>query len=203
MSRTAPKKERAVKFIIQQYRNPSITEEEFHTYWSKKHAALASPWLVRHGILKYAQYHTTTQTRTLVSPMAASRSWKVADFDGQVEILCRSFEDVITACADPEYPGKIGRDEKRFIDHARSVASVGWEEVYVEDGRVVDFLQGKEEGEREEEEEEEKAGMALAGKEAGLSTEELVCRMACGLYYFFVLVVFCWQVLGRGAAAEW
>ncbi|CUS13586.1 unnamed protein product [Tuber aestivum] len=182
------KKEEVVKFTIQQYRNPAVTEEEFHKYWSEKHAVLASSWLVRHGILKYAQYHATTKTRALVTPMAASRGWKIADFDGQVEILCRSFEDVLIACADPEYPGKIGRDEKKFIDHSRSVASVGWEEVYVEDGRVVDSR------------EKENAGGegVMAVKEVGLSPEELVCRMACGLYYSFVLVIFCWQVLGRG-----
>ncbi|KAG0130674.1 hypothetical protein HOY82DRAFT_561867 [Tuber indicum] len=50
-----PETKRVVKFTIQQYRIPTVTEEEFHKYWSEKHAAPASPWLVCHGILKYAQ----------------------------------------------------------------------------------------------------------------------------------------------------
>ncbi|KAG0130675.1 hypothetical protein HOY82DRAFT_579137 [Tuber indicum] len=75
--------------------------------------------------------------------MAASRDRRIADLYGQAEILCGSFEDILIACADPEYPGKIGRDEKKFIDHSQSVASVGWEEVHVGDGRAVDSQQEK------------------------------------------------------------
>ncbi|KAG0635964.1 hypothetical protein HOY80DRAFT_857465, partial [Tuber brumale] len=55
-----------------------------------------------------------------------------------------SFEDILTACADLEYPGKIGWDQKKFIDHSWNVTSVGWEEVYVEDGRAIDSQREKE-----------------------------------------------------------
>jgi len=48
-------KERVLKFMVMQHRNPHISEEEFHKYWTKKHAIVASAWLQRNGILRYTQ----------------------------------------------------------------------------------------------------------------------------------------------------
>lgn len=48
-------KERVLKFTVMQYRTPKISEEEFHSYWTNKHAVLASTWLQWNGILGYTQ----------------------------------------------------------------------------------------------------------------------------------------------------
>jgi hypothetical protein len=56
-----------------------------------------------------------------------------------VKILVRSMDDLMKATQDPEYPEKIGQDEQKFLDQARSMVTVGWEEVYVLDGKIVNF----------------------------------------------------------------
>lgn len=48
-------KQRLIKVSVFVVRNPAITEEEFHSHWSKHHAPLASPFVKRMGCLKYTQ----------------------------------------------------------------------------------------------------------------------------------------------------
>lgn len=48
-------KERVLKFTIMQRRNANLTEEEFRTYWTTKHAPVASAWFARNNILGYRQ----------------------------------------------------------------------------------------------------------------------------------------------------
>jgi hypothetical protein len=50
-------------------------------------------------------------------------------------------EQLYAAVADPEYPEKLEPDEGKFLDSARSMVTVGWEEVYVVDGEVVNITQ--------------------------------------------------------------
>jgi hypothetical protein len=63
----------------------------------------------------------------------------LAPYDGNVEILLRSVEDLEKAVQGPEYPAKVGPDEVKFLDQKRSVVTVGWEEVYLKDGKVVNI----------------------------------------------------------------
>ena len=51
-SRIGTKK--VLKITCFHFRNPNMTEEDYQGHWSEKHAKMAAPWLVRHGILKYA-----------------------------------------------------------------------------------------------------------------------------------------------------
>lgn len=50
-----PQSQKVLKLTIFQQRNPSLTEEEFHKHWTEKHAALASAWFAKNGILGYTQ----------------------------------------------------------------------------------------------------------------------------------------------------
>ena len=51
----------------------------------------------------------------------------------------RSVEDLEKAVQDPDYPANVGPDEAKFLDQKRSVVTVGWEEVYLKDGKVVNI----------------------------------------------------------------
>lgn len=51
----------------------------------------------------------------------------------------RSIEDLYSAVQDPEYPEKIAPDEQYLLDPSTSTVTVGWEEVYVLDGKVVNI----------------------------------------------------------------
>ena len=48
-------KQRVLKLTIMQHRNPSMSEEDFHAHWTRKHAPLASAWLQRNEIISYTQ----------------------------------------------------------------------------------------------------------------------------------------------------
>jgi len=53
----------------------------------------------------------------------------------------KSLEDLQNAVQDPEYPERIAPDEKLLFDASTSVVTIGWEEVYVLDGKVVNILE--------------------------------------------------------------
>jgi hypothetical protein len=61
----------------------------------------------------------------------------MSSYDGHVEIVVRSMDDLMRALNDPLYPDQVGPNEERFLDQSRSVVTVGWEEVFVKDGEVV------------------------------------------------------------------
>jgi hypothetical protein len=48
-----------VKVSVFMKRKESISEAEFHRYWTERHSKVASPWLVRHGVVKYTQVSDT------------------------------------------------------------------------------------------------------------------------------------------------
>jgi predicted translin family RNA/ssDNA-binding protein len=50
-------------------------------------------------------------------------------------------EDLYRAVQDPEYPEKVKPDERHLLDPSTSIVTVGWEEVYILDGKVVNISQ--------------------------------------------------------------
>lgn len=62
-----------------------------------------------------------------------------------MELLVREndFECLERARQDPYYGDVVAPDEEKFIDMGRSQMIVGWEEVYVEDGKTVDVKPGE------------------------------------------------------------
>ncbi|KAH6671368.1 EthD domain-containing protein [Halenospora varia] len=131
-----PQSQKVLKLTIFQQRNPSLTEEEFHKHWTEKYAALASAWFAKNGILGYTQYHTPSSARALLGPLANKVGLSISPYDGHVEILLRSVEDLENALKDPLYAEVVGPDEG-FMDQSRSMVTVGWEEVYIRDGKIV------------------------------------------------------------------
>ncbi|KAG4424774.1 hypothetical protein IFR04_002122 [Cadophora malorum] len=132
-------KQRVLKLTIMQHRNPSMSEEDFHAHWTRKHAPLASAWLQRNEIISYTQYHTPKSTRYLAASVAKDFGWTLAGYDGYVDFMVSSVEDLKNAVEDPEYPEKVLPDEQMFMDQSNSVVTVGWEEVYVKDGKVINI----------------------------------------------------------------
>lgn len=64
---------------------------------------------------------------------------KLAEYDGFVELYVREseFERLKHAIEDPYYKDEVAPDEKEFIDGDRSRMILGWEEVFIEDGKIV------------------------------------------------------------------
>jgi hypothetical protein len=78
-------------------------------------------------------------TRSLAFGFAESLGWQIAPYDGHVEFVVQSMDDLYKAVQDPDYPARVGPDEQKFLDVARSTVTVGWEEVYVLNGEVIDI----------------------------------------------------------------
>lgn len=55
----------------------------------------------------------------------------------------RSVDDLLKATADPEYPVKMRPDEEYMFEYGKMQVTVGWVEVYIQEGRVVNIVDGK------------------------------------------------------------
>lgn len=57
--------------------------------------------------------------------------------------MVRSVDDLMKATQDPEYPVKMQPDEGYLFEHGKMQITTGWVEAYVEDGKVVNIVDGK------------------------------------------------------------
>ncbi|PRP84420.1 hypothetical protein PROFUN_08100 [Planoprotostelium fungivorum] len=117
-----------------------LTEEEYQEHWSKVHAKLAAPWLAPNGILKYIIYHTPSSERDKIKEMAEKAKWDVLDHDGHVELWIKSLDDVKRAVQDAGYLTDIFPDEHKMLDKSRTQVTIGWQEVKMIDGKIVDQI---------------------------------------------------------------
>lgn len=72
--------------------------------------------------------------------MAAPLGGKLLDYDGVVEVIAKSVEQLAAAFLDPEYRKAREKDEDYFVDKSAGGppdAMFGWEEVFIENGKVV------------------------------------------------------------------
>ena len=65
-------------------------------------------------------------------------------YDGGAVFYVRDIQDLVAAVSDPDYQQNVLADEGKFIDLSgeegrKRMLTVGWEEVYVLDGKVVDL----------------------------------------------------------------
>lgn len=91
-----------------------------------------------------AQYHTPASVRELTSKITGSLGQSnIANYDGFVELLMRDLDCLVRAREDPYYKETVARDEEKILDMGRTQMTVGWEEVYVQDGKVVDVKPGE------------------------------------------------------------
>ncbi|OAL30475.1 hypothetical protein AYO22_01673 [Fonsecaea multimorphosa] len=156
----ATTKQRMVKLSLFARRKSHLSEEEFHQYWSETHRALAMDWLVRYGIVKYtqvssslintssnrplmarpAQYHTPSKLlSSALAGFPALKGVKKVDFDGVGEFLMPDVACFHRAREDPYYAEVVAPDEEKLFDWASAEWTIGWEEVYIKDGKVVDM----------------------------------------------------------------
>ncbi|EXJ73747.1 uncharacterized protein A1O5_03509 [Cladophialophora psammophila CBS 110553] len=143
-------KQRMVKLSLFARRKHHLSEDEFQEYWSGTHKALATEWLAKYGIVRYTQsthhphfmkqYHTPSK---LVSSALAGfpvlKNAKKLDFDGVGEFLMPDVSCFQRAREDPYYTEVIAPDEDKLFDWGSVEWTVGWEEVYIKDGKVVDL----------------------------------------------------------------
>ena len=79
----------------------------------------------------------------MAAGLAEHAGAKLSPFDAHVEFMVRSVDDLLKATQDPEYPVKMQPDEAFMFEHGKMQLTVGWVETYVEDGKVINIVDGK------------------------------------------------------------
>jgi len=130
--------EKLIRVTVCVHRKKGTTEEEFNKYWAYKHGPLAISWLLRCGIVKYTQYHTTSEFKSLGAKMSAANNRPMMDYDGMGDFYVRSYEDFEKAFEDPEYMEKIRPDELKLIDMDSIGVTIGAEYVMIDDSKLVE-----------------------------------------------------------------
>ncbi|KAH8811069.1 EthD domain-containing protein [Xylogone sp. PMI_703] len=136
-------KQKLLRLSILQRKSSKLTDAEFHKHWTEHHAPIASSWLARNGIVGYTQYHTPPEIKQLAAGIADYAGAKLAEFDAHVEFMVHSVDDLLNALQDPEYPLKMQPDEGYMFERGSMVITLGYVETYVQDGKVVNIVDGK------------------------------------------------------------
>lgn len=99
------KQKRILKVTILLSRLPTLTEQTFHAHWTNQHAKLVSPWLQKHGVIKYTQFHTpsTAQRKAQESISVLPKEKYETSYDGAVELILRD-----EACFEEARKGESG-----------------------------------------------------------------------------------------------
>ncbi|KAF2635235.1 hypothetical protein P280DRAFT_536532 [Massarina eburnea CBS 473.64] len=119
-------------------RKPGTTEEQFSKYWANNHGPLAIDWLQRNGIVKYVQYHTTSQYKALGQKMYDATGRAPLSYDGMGDFWVRKYEDFEAAFLDPYYLSSIQPDEKKLICMNTISVTIGVENIVLEEGKKVE-----------------------------------------------------------------
>jgi uncharacterized protein (TIGR02118 family) len=110
-----------IKVVLCLRRLPTLSPEEFYSYWLENHGPLVRSHAATLRIRRYCQGHTFIDPRT--DPAAAARGCEVPPFDGIAEVSWDSLEELIEATSTKEGRAagrELLEDERKFIDLANS-----------------------------------------------------------------------------------
>ena len=108
-----------IKLIYVLHRLPHLSVQEFQTYWRQAHGPVAARIP---GVKRYVQCHTLP---------SAYKGDRVPAYDGAAELWWEDWDSYRAAMRSPE-AAAAREDERKFIDHSRSVAFVTEEKPVVE-----------------------------------------------------------------------
>ncbi|RJE23788.1 hypothetical protein PHISCL_03873 [Aspergillus sclerotialis] len=130
---TNPSSSRHLCLTICAYRNPSLSEQEYHEYMTHTHAPLVKPLMEKYGIVKFTMTHNFTETRNQMSKIIDPQFANIADYDCIVQIVFRDIEDFLAMKADPEYQRLVVPDHEKFADTKRSKMTIGYIQDFLKD----------------------------------------------------------------------
>jgi hypothetical protein len=134
-----------LKYTSYLFKNPKISEAEFHDHWRNHHARNPLEAMKKHGVVRYTQYHCTEATRKLLKPMIQARKdnancelkFEIMPFDGIVQIYFPDWETWMKVAKEPIFGKAIFEDESYLFDCSRAYATLGWEEDMLLDNEIV------------------------------------------------------------------
>jgi hypothetical protein len=148
---------KVLKLTSLRYKKENYTEKEFHDFGTD-HGLKAAKIQQRHGALRVAQvgffnsnyfriilifsdwqYHTPSVTKKLLTdniPFALRPGWAVDDHDIMISVWVRTTEQMAAIFMDPDFQTLVMGDTPESQEKAHITA--GWEEVFLDDGKIVD-----------------------------------------------------------------
>ncbi|RDW77000.1 hypothetical protein BP6252_05053 [Coleophoma cylindrospora] len=110
----------------------SLTDEQFHAYWSNEHPKIwGSVPIVQAKIVKYSQFHVDAPTTAALR----AAGLPLAEYDGEVEMWADSMEDLMAVFQDEEYLRVVVPDEESFLKRSEAVMMLGNDEVKWDNGK--------------------------------------------------------------------
>ncbi|PVH98309.1 hypothetical protein DM02DRAFT_729955 [Periconia macrospinosa] len=122
----------AVKTAVLVQRINNISFADFDNYWRHEHpkAILQVPTFVEKA-LNYTQWHTykNASGQYDLGEYASNMPFKLAKWDGIVEIYTNTVEDAFALFADPVYGEVVVPDEDKFLNRSTVEIVIGEEQV--------------------------------------------------------------------------
>lgn len=132
---TEQQRPQLIRITVFAQHNPKLSESQFNEHWATKHGPLVAEWLQRNGIVKYVQYHTTSEARALLSMPTLS-------FDGVADFWVKDYKDFENAYSDPYYKDVVRKDEEYLFDMSTMRVTAGIELDIISDGKIVEDPHG-------------------------------------------------------------
>ncbi|KAH6648737.1 hypothetical protein BKA67DRAFT_538754 [Truncatella angustata] len=136
----APAPERLLRLSIAHFKKPNVTDEDFHRWATEEHCVRAAAIHAKHGVQTFDMLFSLKPARDQVQKLneRLGGKWVVDNHDVVVEFYVRDIEAVEGIINDPDFQ-KLQSEEAPWIDAERDPigASLGWVEVYVEQGKAV------------------------------------------------------------------
>lgn len=118
-----------IKMVVQNYRRPDLTQEQFVARWRGAHAKLVSECAKAMGIVRYVQSEKIPSPE--LEEFARSRGWAPA-CDSLTEVWWESMESMEAAMGSPEGQAaslRLQADEKEFCHSQKMSAFLSVEHV--------------------------------------------------------------------------
>ena len=120
-----------IKMVVEVYRKPGMSLEEFEDYWLNKHGPLVKKYGPAMGMKRYVQSHNVPSEA--IAEFRRSRGW-AEPCEALAEVWWESEEAMLAAMSSPEgqEASKIlAEDEVKFCDMTRLTAFLSKEhEIY-------------------------------------------------------------------------
>ncbi|RYP00872.1 hypothetical protein DL763_000502 [Monosporascus cannonballus] len=130
-----------LKWSVHHYKLPHVDDRAFAKWYTEVQVPQIMKIAKRHGILKYSLYITPSYLRDYfeaeIKEIKTAPGWKLAPFDVTAAYWADSPEKLKAMLADPDWENIIIAGEKPWIDTERADCQIGWDNTYLEDGKII------------------------------------------------------------------
>ncbi|KAI1392615.1 uncharacterized protein F4822DRAFT_134107 [Hypoxylon trugodes] len=132
-----------LKLSVIHWRVPGVSEEDYQNWIHKTIIPPMMRLVEKHNIVHYSVTSTPSslhpEWNAMIAGLGRGPAWKVVDCDMIVNYWLRSSDDLKALATDPDYP-KITATEKDFSDKDHAEIIVGYETLYLVNGKVVNTV---------------------------------------------------------------